>query len=311
VKRVWIDQGVKFTALDSLLAQEDVLDEIVPYAKDAVTFDGKILALPVGIHRNNNLLYNKQILADAGVDAAELKSWDDFTAACDKIQANGKTCLSTGTQGWIVNILFGNVMAMTMGAEGYKKYYSGESSADDPKLLEAVANFDELMHNYVGDMATLPGGWDVACDKLKNNEAAFYIHGDWAVGYLKAKGWDHNDFGMIASPGSQGLFLYGVDGFLVPEGSKNAEAALDVIRTWGSPEAMAAFAKEKGATPPRRGVDLSDDPLANGTYQDMLTAEFPMQEHDRGVNFQTYVDYVTGAKTADDILLEVQSVYTK
>jgi ABC-type glycerol-3-phosphate transport system substrate-binding protein len=160
-------------------------------------------------------------------------------------------------------------------------------------------------------MKSLPGGWDEACMEMHDDKAAFYIHGDWAVGLLRALGWDHTDFGVIASPGSQGLFLFGVDGFLVPEGSKNSEAALEVIRTWSSPEALAAFAKAKGATPPREGVDLSDDPLANGTYQDLLNAEFPLPENDRGVKFDTYVDYVAGKKTAADILSEVQSVYLK
>jgi glucose/mannose transport system substrate-binding protein len=311
VQKVWIDQGVKFLSLDEVLTEEKVIDQIVPQARDAVTLGGKIMALPVGIHRNNNLLFNRKVLAAAGVDPDGLKTWNDFIAACDKVQANGTTCLSTGTEGWIVNILFGNVLAMTMGAEGYRDYYTGKGNPDDPKLAEAVANFDMLMHNYVGDMKTLPGGWDEACLKMYDDEAAFYIHGDWAVGFLKARGWDHTDFGVIASPGSQGLFLYGVDGFLVPEGGKNTEAALDVIRTWSSPEALAAFAKAKGATPPRKGVDLSDDPLANGTYQDLLSAQFPMQEHDRGVQFQTYVDYVAGSKTSDDILAEVKAVYSK
>ncbi|MFT3924511.1 MAG: ABC transporter substrate-binding protein [Myxococcales bacterium] len=311
VKRVWIDQGVKFTALDAVLDEENVVDQLLPEAREAVTVDGEIIALPVGIHRNNNLIYNRDVLDVAGVDPEGLETWEDFIAACDKVQTSGKTCLATGTQGWIMNILFGNVVAMTMGAQGYVDYYSGKSSADDPKLAEAVQNFDLLMRKYVGKTAELPGGWDEACAKLQDGKAAFYLHGDWAVGLLKARGWDSTNFGVMASPGSQGLFLFGVDGFLLPEGSMHGDAALEVIRTWSSPEALAAFSKAKGATPPRKDVDLTDDPLANGTYQDLLKAEYPLPENDRGVKFETLAEYVTGKKTVADILTEAKSVYAR
>jgi len=119
-------------------------------------------------------------------------------------------------------------------------------------------------------------GWSDAARDVYQGRAAFFIHGDWSVGFLKAQGWTAADLGVAAAPGTEGLFLLGADGFLIPEGSDDRDLALDVLRTWGQPAVLAAFSKAKGSTPPRPDVDLSDDPLAVSVARDLQSAALVM-----------------------------------
>jgi glucose/mannose transport system substrate-binding protein len=66
---------------------------------DAVTRNGKIHAVPVNIHGQNWLWYNKSVLEKVGV--AEPKNWDDAIAALDKIKAAGLIPLAfSGAKNW-------------------------------------------------------------------------------------------------------------------------------------------------------------------------------------------------------------------
>jgi raffinose/stachyose/melibiose transport system substrate-binding protein len=50
-------------------------------------------------------IYNKQVLADAGVSEPP-KTWDELLATCDKIKAAGKTCIALGNQTpWITQLI--------------------------------------------------------------------------------------------------------------------------------------------------------------------------------------------------------------
>ncbi len=47
------------------------------------------------------IIYNKDVLAEAGYEVADITTWDDFAAACDAILANGKTpIMNAGKDGW-------------------------------------------------------------------------------------------------------------------------------------------------------------------------------------------------------------------
>ena len=75
--------------------------------------------------------YNPKVLQDAGV-AAVPATWDEFFAACDKIVAAGKICISLGPQ-WTAMHLFENVMIGALGADKWNALWNAGadwSSAD-------------------------------------------------------------------------------------------------------------------------------------------------------------------------------------
>ena len=94
---------------------------LVPHCRQTllplISEDGHPYSVPVNIHRSNVMWYNPKVLKAAGVTipAGGFASWSDFFAACDKIKAAGKTCLSLGPEGFTAMHLWENVMIGTIG----------------------------------------------------------------------------------------------------------------------------------------------------------------------------------------------------
>ena len=59
---------------------------------DQITFDGEIHLVPVGVHRGNVFFYNKQVLADNGIEVTDDWTLDDYHAAA----RNARRCRGPG-----------------------------------------------------------------------------------------------------------------------------------------------------------------------------------------------------------------------
>ncbi|MDE8344008.1 MAG: extracellular solute-binding protein, partial [Acidocella sp.] len=78
--------------------------------------------MPVNIHGQNWVFYNKKVFADAGITAP--KTWEDVLADGPKLKAKGIIPLAHGGQKWQDKILFDAVLAGEGGADLYRKVYS-------------------------------------------------------------------------------------------------------------------------------------------------------------------------------------------
>ncbi|HJG41143.1 ABC transporter substrate-binding protein [Bifidobacterium pullorum] len=62
--------------------------------------DGSFYALPLDA-AITGIVYNQTVLDRAGVDVSDIASWEDFSAACDKVVATGATCVAaSGKENW-------------------------------------------------------------------------------------------------------------------------------------------------------------------------------------------------------------------
>lgn len=270
----WVDKGARFASLDDVFVAEGWVDKFRPEILEHCQVDGHYVFVPVGLHRQNSMIYGKQVLADAGVTSIPA-TWNELKAACEKVQAAGKTCLAITQEAWVQNILLTNVAIMTMGTEGYASYFGGTGDRDDPRIDEVVANMDYVLDNFVGGRESMRvNGWDEAAKDLFRGDAAFYLHGDWVVGLFKTLGWNDRDFGVSGTPGGPSLFVYTADGFVIPADSTDVDASLDALRTFGAAPSLATFAAAKGASPPRIDVDVGSDQLAAGVYAELQSAEY-------------------------------------
>ncbi|MFP3339120.1 extracellular solute-binding protein, partial [Micrococcus sp. SIMBA_131] len=95
----------------------------------------------------------------------------------------------------------------TLGADDYKKLFTGELAFNDPKVTEAAENYKKML-SYVNEDHS-SRNWQDASQLVANGEAAMNVMGDWAKGYfvndlnLKVK----EDFGWVATPGTEGMFM--------------------------------------------------------------------------------------------------------
>jgi glucose/mannose transport system substrate-binding protein len=265
------------TPLTELFTEEGLFDAIVPEVIENVTFDGEIYAMPVNIHRENALHYNKRIFAE--LDLEPPATLEELLAACDVIKAAGIAPFATLHAGWVQRILFNALASASMGAEAYRDFFSGSGALDEAAMRSAIALLDRVLSDYVNASASDPNlGWTDAADLVLDGRAAMFIHGDWAKGYYVQQRWQPGEgFGVIGMPGASELFLYGVDVFAMPLGGPQPEAAQRFLRTVASTAAQVAFNRLKGSSPVRLDTSIEDlDSEGRATLEDLRGASVRM-----------------------------------
>ncbi|MCM3767806.1 ABC transporter substrate-binding protein [Neobacillus niacini] len=251
----WVAAG-KMETLDDLYDKEGWKDKFPKDLIDLVSKDGHIYSVPVNIHRGNVLWYNKKIFADNNLEAP--KTFDDFFKVADALKSKGITPLALGDkEPWTATHLFESVLLGTLGADNYKKLWTGEFKFDDPKVKEAAETFKKML-SYVNDDHS-SRNWQDASQLVGTGEAAMNVMGDWAKGYfsndLKLKA--NEDFGWVTTPGTDGLFMVITDTFGLPKGVKNPDDVKKWLSVLGSVEGQDAFNPLKGSIPARIDADTS------------------------------------------------------
>ncbi len=302
----------KQVPLDDMFDRLGLRHVVFPELIDDVTRDGHVYAMPVNVHRENTLLYNRRLFAAHHL--AVPKTLPEFLAACRKFKAEGVVPLATADQGWILRIMFNALAAGQMGGASYHDYFMGTRPIDIAPFREAIDLFAEVLENYVNADAGDDGfGWTNAAQALYDGDAAMMLHGDWAKGYLLQLGWSgESDFGVIAAPGSADLFLYGVDAFALARGARNEEGAREFLETVASPAGQVAFNRIKGSSPIRPDVPRDElDQLGRETLDHLEHAKIRMlvrsrpvweealvafsRDHDRGKLLRAFLDAPPGA----------------
>jgi len=301
--------------LNQLFEAQGLTSAVMPEVLQSVTVGGQIYAMPVNIHRENSLFYNKQIFADHNVKPPTTLA--EFLTACETLKGEGVTPIATGYQGWILRILFNSLAMGSMGADAYHDFMTG-GPRDDEALKVAIDVFADVLENYINeDASDADFGWTNAAEAVFDGKAAMFLHGDWAKGYYVQLGWTPGiDFGVLGAPGASDLFWYGVDTFSLPVGAPNAKGADDFLATIGSLQGQVAFNKLKGSTPvrpdvPRAQLDSEGratlDDLQNASYRmavvnkdewDVAMLAFAM-DRDKDALFQAYVEHPPAGTAAN------------
>ncbi|THD48405.1 MAG: carbohydrate ABC transporter substrate-binding protein [Bradyrhizobium sp.] len=240
--------------LDAEAAAGKWKDVLPPAILAASMRDGHFYALPVNIHGQNWLWYNKKVFADAGLD--EPKTWSDVIADGPKLKAKGVIPLAHGGQSWQDHILFDAVLAGEGGADLYLKVYGKDAQAAiaDPKfkhVSEVYAQLRDLMD------PGMPGrNWNDATAMVITGKAGMQVMGDWAKGeFLAANETAGKEYGCVV-PG-EGGYVMGGDVFVFPK-LKDADgtaAQAKLAKLMFDPAVQVAFNMKKGSVPVRTDAD--------------------------------------------------------
>ncbi len=222
---------------------------------DQITFDGEIHLVPVGVHRGNVFFYNKQLLADNGIEVADDWTLDDWHAARDTLAGAGVPAYALGSKDTFAVVqLFENILLSTLGPDDYTAVWSGGVGWDDERVTQAIEELASYFDSVNSDHAALT--WDGAADLVYAGSAGFTSMGDWLYGDAIAKEQQEN-IGWVNHPGTGGSFVAVIDGFTMPVGAPHPVNAKTWLIAVGSAEAQAAFAPHKGAIPARSDADAS------------------------------------------------------
>jgi len=251
-----IDTWVKTGYMEPLtfLYKEEGWEKVMPPGiLNIVKYKDDYWSVPVNIHRANVLWFNKSIFKK--YDITVPKTFDEFFAVCEKLKAKGIVPIVMGTKdGWEAGHVFETFLIGTLGPEGYKGLWTGETKWSDKRVTEALILFDKMLNYINTDHSALT--WDEAGQYLVQEKGAMMIMGDWTNGWFMSKKFE--DYGWGLAPGNEGVFDALSDSFGLPKGCKNRENVIAWLKVLGSKEGQKEFNMKKGSIPARTDVDMSD-----------------------------------------------------
>ncbi len=216
-----------------------------------ISQDGNIYSVPVNIHRANVLWYNPAVLEANGVEVPT--SMDEWFTAMDTLKAAGVQPLALGEQ-WTKMHLMETVLLGSLGADAYNGLWDGTTDWSSAEVTAALDDYAKVLTYANADSASL--SWQDAAQLVVNGDAAFNVMGDWAEGYFRELGKAPNtDYGWAATPGSDGVFQFLSDSFVLAVGAPDPEAATAWLKVAGSKAGQEAFNPVKGSICARTDCD--------------------------------------------------------
>jgi glucose/mannose transport system substrate-binding protein len=251
----WVKNNDLTLPLTDLYAAEGLNDKFPAGIVELVSLDGVPYSVPLGVHRNGVLWYNKEIFDQNGVTPPT--TWDEFFTVADTLKAAGVTPLALGDKdGWTALNLFEQILLSELGPDDYRGIWAGTVPWTDERVTAALETFGKALDYVNEDHSTLT--WDQASQLIVDGKAAMNVMGDWAKGYFTSKGWTPDvEFGWAPAPGTDGTFTVVTDSFAQPRDAANPENGQLWLATLASVEAQDAFNPLKGSIPARVDADRS------------------------------------------------------
>jgi raffinose/stachyose/melibiose transport system substrate-binding protein len=223
-----------------LLAMDGVLGTGFPAinqsAKDFVTLDGKIWALPLDLN-TLQIAYNKKIFADLGLSPPTTN--DELKAIAAKLNAQGTFGIALGTKdkwaggdSWFAQLVYTDPTGTKLaGAD------AGSVKWDDPVFTQAGDRVADLVASGVfAPGANSMGAFNESLDLFVSGAAAmFYPVGNFISGGINDKVAGEFDWGLFPFPGDAGSTPTPTGGiarmFALPAEGANNELAANFLRT--------------------------------------------------------------------------------
>ncbi len=280
--------------LTQLYQQQGWMDKFPKQLIDLVSHNGAPYAVPLDVHRNGVLWYNKAIFTQNNLQPPT--TWDQFFQVADQLKAKGITPLALGDKDqWESLQLFEDILLSTLGPADYRSIWTGGFSWTDPKVTQALQTMSKVIGYVNNDHATLT--WDQADGLVMQGKAAMNIMGDWAKGYFEANGWKPNqDFGWAPAPGTTGDFIVVTDTFGMPKNIKDPGQTIAWLQTLGSVKAQEAFNPIKGSVCARLDCSPSVfDAYSQSSMQDFAKDQLVPSEANGPASIPAFLTPITTA----------------
>jgi ABC-type glycerol-3-phosphate transport system substrate-binding protein len=285
-----------------------------PGAKELFTVDGVPYAVPMLLARWV-VLYDKRVFAEVGIE--EPKTWDEVTAAAEKIKAAGKTpFLITTQEGWRGFIWFQELMLRTDPA-AYNGLHDGSVAYDSEPVRKVFQMWSDM---YAKGWFSDPRSNEEVNDFVRG-KGAMYLIGEWAVGLVTAAGFPADQLGVFImpnAPGVEGAAVI-VEGGPIVVSTKGAEdeATMKAVRFWVSNDGANAWGAASGnyigndkANPPNAIIAEVNADIGAGGHKAFLRwweAVPPALQGEIVAEFNRFMLDPT-METAEDVMKTVQAL---
>ncbi len=258
----YVDSNV-LQPLDDFYKAEDYANKIPKPLLNAVTINGHQYSVPLNMHLENILYYDKKLFDELKLSAPT--GYDDLMAACKAIKAAkpDKACLAVGSKdNWSDVFVLDTIMMEDGGPEYYVKFFKGEVDPNtDPIFKKALEKFAALQPYINKDHSSLT--WDQAVSAVGSGQAAMTIMGTWAIGsFIKGSKWQPGvDFGAVNYPTKPDrILLFHPDTYGCTVGAPDPQECMDWLKVVASPELQIPTDVTQGGMFARTDIDPKQFP---------------------------------------------------
>lgn len=264
-------------------------DTFSPAAVNAFTYKDKIWGGP-NLVNMVGFWYSKRMFDEAGVNADDIKTWDDLLAAVEKIKAAGMVPIGLGgVQKWPIHFYYTLLMLRLGGEQAFVDAANekGDGFASEV-FVEAGKKFGELVALEPFQPGFIGSDQNDIYGKFGDEEFAMTLMGNWLYprqrsGSTDGEGMSDDELGWFPFPTVEGGggkptdTLGGINGWLF---TKDAPPeAVDFVKHFLSPEIQSEMAARGWLIPTAIGADakmenpfskLIADNIANSTYHQIF-----------------------------------------
>ncbi len=258
----YVDSGV-LVPLDDFYTQTGYGDKIPKPLLNAVTIDGHPYSVPLNMHLENILYFNKKLFDELKIKAPT--TYDELVAACDTIKKAkpDMSCLAVGSKNdWSDVFVLDTIMMELGGPEYYVNFMKGLiDPATDPIFKDSLEKFAKLQPYINKDHSSLT--WDQAVDAVGAGQAAMTLMGTWAIGaFIKGSNWQPNvDFGAVTYPQKpERILLFHPDTYGCTVGAPDPKECQDWLNVVASPELQIPTDVTQGGLFARKDIDPTNFP---------------------------------------------------
>ena len=248
-------------------------DNFFPIIRELSTVDGKMVKIPLFMHIDGMVYWNKEVAAKAGVDPTAWKSIDEMLADFPKIKEAGFVPAAVGGQAFQVGYLFHAMLAAIGGPEIYNRLYAEEPDVtvfDTPELRKAIEVVRAFSEEATPESENRP--WNETTNTVIAGQALFHIMGDWMKGeWLAAGKVPGVDFGCEVIPGALAVPVTSdAMGVLGGQPADVDAAEMDLVAAFVDPVVSAKANQAKGSTSPRSDAPTEFRDACNQVAMDAL-----------------------------------------
>lgn len=205
------------------------LSHIFPWARAAVTFDGKTIGIGTGVEFIG-VYYNKPMFAELGLEAP--KTYADYLAVAQALKDAGHYPVALGnSETYPAFHTFSAYVNARVPKDELLEMIEGKKSWDDPRVVDAIQKgFVDMMASDFYSPSPNAVSYNDANSLFSAGEAGMDLTGSWMIGTFKDNPFDTGIFFLPSEDGNDPRPPAGLGGgWFVSAKTAQPEAAKEFV----------------------------------------------------------------------------------
>ncbi|WP_227778890.1 ABC transporter substrate-binding protein [Haladaptatus pallidirubidus] len=256
--RTYVDAGTLQSLQNEAESRKIKWDVFSSISKDLSKIDGSFVAVPLSIHRLNNLFYNIEILEESGIDPQAIQTPHELVNTVEIVEetTDAVGVVHPTKNVWPTLELWESMLLGEYGLETHQAIGDEEILSNKRAVSESLRLADKY-HEQSPD-GIVPINWREAAKQFQNGNVAFFHQGDWAAAEFQTDDFEFEaDWSCIAFPGTKDQYLLSMDSFPFPRNSSSVTALSEFLQYVSTVETQKRFTQRRGSIPPRKDVPKS------------------------------------------------------